>query len=385
MIKHLKIIDYALTSLLRRKYKSLAIITAFTIVVSALASILLFSRSLQVEASYILDSAPDLVVQRTVGGRHDLIPLQYAEKIKKIPGIGSVIERYWGYYYDPLTKANYTIQGTSGDETTLKMLEGRLPVERGECAIGAGVAEIKKTGIGGELILVDSSNTGVLYEVAGVFRSDSSLLTNDLIVLHDDVVIDFFGYPEGMATDIAVQVYNKSELQTAATKIKKMLPDSRPITKTEIVRTYEMVFNWRSGMMLTVFSAAVIAFCILSWDKATGISADEKQEIGILKAIGWDTSEVLALKFWEGLIISLTSFLLGTLIGYLHIFFFDAFFLAPVIKGWSVVFPDFHLTPHLDPYLLFTLAFLTVTPYVASTVIPSWKTAVTDPETIMRG
>lgn len=385
MIKHLKIIDYALTSLLRRKYKSLAIITAFTIVVSALASILLFSRSLQVEASYILDSAPDLVVQRTVGGRHDLIPLQYAEKIKKIPGIGSVIERYWGYYYDPLTKANYTIQGTSGDETTLKMLEGRLPVEKGECAIGAGVAEIKKTGIGGELILVDSSNTGVLYEVAGVFRSDSSLLTNDLIVLHDDVVIDFFGYPEGMATDIAVQVYNKSELQTAATKIKKMLPDSRPITKTEIVRTYEMVFNWRSGMMLTVFSAAVIAFCILSWDKATGISADEKQEIGILKAIGWDTSEVLALKFWEGLIISLTSFLLGTLIGYLHIFFFDAFFLAPVIKGWSVVFPDFHLTPHLDPYLLFTLAFLTVTPYVASTVIPSWKTAVTDPETIMRG
>lgn len=385
MIKHLKIIDYALTSLLRRKYKSLAIITAFTIVVSALASILLFSRSLQVEASYILDSAPDLVVQRTVGGRHDLIPLQYAEKIKKIPGIGSVIERYWGYYYDPLTKANYTIQGTSGDETTLKMLEGRLPVEKGECAIGAGVAEIKKTGIGGELILVDSSNTGVLYEVAGVFRSDSSLLTNDLIVLHDDVVIDFFGYPEGMATDIAVQVYNKSELQTAATKIKKMLPDSRPITKTEIVRTYEMVFNWRSGMMLTVFSAAVIAFCILSWDKATGISADEKQEIGILKAIGWDTSEVLALKFWEGLIISLTSFLLGTLTGYLHIFFFDAFFLAPVIKGWSVVFPDFHLTPHLDPYLLFTLAFLTVTPYVASTVIPSWKTAVTDPETIMRG
>lgn len=385
MIKHLKIIDYALTSLLRRKYKSLAIITAFTIVVSALASILLFSRSLQVEASYILDSAPDLVVQRTVGGRHDLIPLQYAEKIKKIPGIGSVIDRYWGYYYDPLTKANYTIQGTSGDETTLKMLEGRLPVEKGECAIGAGVAEIKKTGIGGELILVDSSNTGVLYEVAGVFRSDSSLLTNDLIVLHDDVVIDFFGYPEGMATDIAVQVYNKSELQTAATKIKKMLPDSRPITKTEIVRTYEMVFNWRSGMMLTVFSAAVIAFCILSWDKATGISADEKQEIGILKAIGWDTSEVLALKFWEGLIISLTSFLLGTLTGYLHIFFFDAFFLAPVIKGWSVVFPDFHLTPHLDPYLLFTLAFLTVTPYVASTVIPSWKTAVTDPETIMRG
>ncbi|MCL7487140.1 MAG: FtsX-like permease family protein [Desulfobulbaceae bacterium] len=385
MIKHLKIIDYALTSLGRRKYKSLAIITAFTVVVSALASILLFSRALQTEAAYILDSAPDLIVQRTVGGRHDLIPLEYSEKIKKIPGIGTVSERYWGYYYDPLTRANYTILGTDGNETPLELLEGRLPAAAGECAVGAGVAAIKRTGAGGELILVDSSNTGVLYEVVGVFRADSSLLTNDLILLPNEVVVDFFGYPPGMATDVAVQVYNKNELQTAAAKVKRLLPDSRPITKAEIVRTYEMVFNWRSGMMMTVFSAAVIAFCILAWDKATGISADEKQEIGILKAIGWDTSEVLALKFWEGLIISLTSFLLGTLAGYLHIFVFNAFLLAPVIKGWSVVFPDFHLTPHLDPYLVFTLAFLTVTPYVASTVIPAWKAAITDPETIMRG
>ena len=146
-----------------------------------------------------------------------------------------------------------------------------------------------------------------------------------------------------------------------------------------------MVFNWRSGMMLSVFSAALIAFCILAWDKATGISADEKQEIGILKAIGWDTSEVLALKFWEGLIISLTSFLLGTIAGFIHVFIFNSFFLAPVIKGWSVVFPDFHLTPYLDPYLVFTLGSLTIIPYVASTVIPAWKTAITDPDTIMRG
>ena len=385
MIKHLKIIDYAITSLFRRKYKSLAIITAFAIVVAALASILLFSSALKKEASSVLDSAPDLIVQRNVGGRHDLIPLEYAEKIKKIPGIGEVHPRYWGYYFDPLTEANFTIQGTAGNTGSLQLLEGRLPSGRDECAVGAGVAALKKTGTGGELILVNSRNTGVLYEVVGVFSTDSAMLTNDLIILSNDTVIDFFGYPEGKATDIAAQVYNRNELQTAATKVKKLFPDSRPITKTELMRTYEMVFNWRSGMMLSVFSAALIAFCILAWDKATGISADEKQEIGILKAIGWDTSEVLALKFWEGLIISLTSFLLGTIIGFVHVFSFDSFFLAPVIMGWSVVFPHFDLTPHLDPYLVLTLGSLTVIPYVASTVIPAWKTAITDPESIMRG
>ena len=146
-----------------------------------------------------------------------------------------------------------------------------------------------------------------------------------------------------------------------------------------------MVFNWRSGMMLTVFSAAIIAFCIMAWDKATGISAEEKQEIGILKAIGWDTSDVLALKCWEGLIIALSSFMLGITLGFVHVFFFDAFILAAVIKGWSVLFPVFDLTPYLNLFHIFIMGFLSVIPYMACTVLPTWKAAVADPETVMRG
>ena len=385
MTKHIKIIEYALSSLLRRKYKSLALIAAFTLTVAALASILFLTTSLKIEASHVLASAPDLIVQKTAAGRHDLIPIEYTKMIRKIPGVGAVSSRYWGYYYDALTEANYTILGAEDGAGTLELLEGRLPVRSGECAVGAGVAEVRGTESGGELILVNSRNTGVLFEVVGVFQAASSMLTNDLIVLTNDAINGFFGFPPDRATDIAVEVYNSNEVQTIASKVKRILPDSRPITKSELVRTYDMVFHWRSGMMLTLFSAAVIAFCILAWDKATGISAEEKQEIGILKAIGWDTSDVLALKFWEGLIIAMTSFLAGIIAGFVHVFFFDASILAPVIKGWSVLFPNFHLTPHIDAYQVFIMGFLTVTPYVASTIIPAWKAAITDPETVMRG
>jgi lipoprotein-releasing system permease protein len=173
-------------------------------------------------------------------------------------------------------------------------------------------------------------------------------------------------------------------VQTVATKIKRLLPDTRPITRSEILRTYDAVFNWRSGMILTVFFAALIAFSILAWDKATGISADEKREIGILKAIGWSTSDVLELKFWEGAAISVTSFLVGLIAAFAHVFLFGAPLLARVIKGWSVVFPDFRVTPYLDLYQIFVMAFLTILPYIACTVVPSWKTAVTDPEEVMR-
>jgi ABC-type lipoprotein release transport system permease subunit len=63
---------------------------------------------------------------------------------------------------------------------------------------------------------------------------------------------------------------------------------------------------------------------------------------------------------------------------------FDASLFASVVKGWSVLFPDFRITPYVDLYQIFVLASLTVVPYVASTVIPSWRTAITDPEEVMR-
>ena len=169
-----------------------------------------------------------------------------------------------------------------------------------------------------------------------------------------------------------------------AAKIKQLLPDTRPITRSEILRTYDSVFSWRSGMMLTLFASALLAFCVLAWDKATGLSAEEKREIGILKAVGWDTNDVLELKFWEGLVLSLTALLLRADPGLGPCLLVRFEILAPVLKGWSVLFPPFRLVPYVDLYQLFVIAFLTVTPYVASTVIPSWKAAITDPESMMR-
>ena len=98
-----------------------------------------------------------------------------------------------------------------------------------------------------------------------------------------------------------------------------------------------------------------------------------------------NTSDVLALKCWEGLIIALSSFLLGITLAFVHIFFFDAFILAAVIKGWSVLFPVFDLSPHLNLFHIFILGFLSIAPYMACTVLPTWKAAITDPETVMRG
>ena len=177
---------------------------------------------------------------------------------------------------------------------------------------------------------------------------------------------------------------NQKELATIAAKVAEILPDTRQILKEELLRTYDAIFSWRGGILLTIFFGALLAFIIFSWDKASGLSMEEKREIGILKAIGWETSDIIGMKFWEGLVVSLSSFLMGLLLAYVHVFFTPVMLFEPVLKGWSVLYPAFPITPFINGAQVAALFFLTVLPYTVATIIPSWRAAIVDPDSVMR-
>lgn len=385
---HLNVLDFTLQSLFRRKFKNLGIVLVFTFIVFITGSILFLSYSFKREALLILKGSPELIVQKMSAGRHELIPVKISKYIEEVPGVSSVEPHYWGYYYDALVKANYTVVAASAPvSANNRILKGRLPRkdEAGVVAVGRGVAKVRFIDLGGTISLLSSSGDLMDFQVVGIFESESELLTADLLVIGQPDVIKLFRMPDGMATDLAVSVSNEAEAPVIAGKIRAEFPDTRPILRKEIIRTYDAVFGWRSGMIVTLFAGALVAFIILAWDKASGLSAEEKKEIGILKAIGWETSDVLEMKFWEGLVISLSSFLLGIIFAYLHVYFFGASIFGPALKGWSVIYPDFRLAPFIDPYQIVMLMALTVIPYIASTIVPSWKSAITDPDEVVRG
>ena len=93
---------------------------------------------------------------------------------------------------------------------------------------------------------------------------------------------------------------------------------------------------------------------------------------------------MLLMKYWEGVVVSMSSFILGVLLAYFHVFFASSSVFEPALKGWSVLYPDFELTPFLDTYQVATLFFLTVIPYTVATIVPSWRAATIDPDLIMR-
>ena len=368
------VFDFTLSSLLRRKGKNLALLFVYTLLVFLMASVMLATSAIRREASIVLREAPEMVVQRTVAGRQDPIPLAYLAKIRDIVGISSSEGRHWGYYYDPVVGANYTLLVPREDEPGQGMI-----------TIGSGVARARLSSPGDLLEFKTASGAVLELTIGDILSSDSELVASDLVLVSAADFQAIFGASPGLATDLVVRVANPRELSTIAQKIAERLPDTRIILRDEMLRTYDAVFSWRGGILALILLGVVLAFIIVSWDKASGLSQEERREIGILKAVGWETSDVILMKFWEGAVVSTSAFLLGFLLAYGHIFLFSARLFAPVLKGWSVLYPQFRLIPFIDASEITALFFLTVVPYAVATIIPSWRASVTDPDAVMKG
>jgi len=371
--KQRNIIDFTLAALLRRKGKNAALLISYTLIVALLASVMFLTQALRREAGLVLQDAPEMVVQKLVAGRYDLIPLDYRDKIAAIRGVGSVTGRLWGYYYDAGVGANYTVMAPTDNS-----------VAQGTIIIGEGVARTRKIALDDFFPLQGANGETKLFQVSSQLSPESSLVSADLILMAESDFRDLFNIPSHLVTDLVLTVGNPSERATIVRKITAALPDTRPIIKDDILRTYDAMFSWRSGILIVILISVVWSFLLFAWDKASGLSAEEKSEVGILKALGWDTSDVLLMKFWEGMAISLTSFMTGVLLAYVHVFFTSSALFQPVLKGWSVLYPDFRLIPFISPYQIVTLLFFTVVPYTAATIIPAWRAATVDPDSVMR-
>jgi ABC-type lipoprotein release transport system permease subunit len=371
--KQRNILDFTLSSLFRRKGRNAALVFVYAFVVFLLASVVFLAQSIKEEAKEVLRDAPEIVVQRLVAGRHDMIPETYIGKIRGIPGVQSVRARLWGYYYEPLNGANYTV-----------IADEEYPYEKGTVVIGNGVARHLPPLVGKTMPMRTYGGTYLFLRIRETLSSESELVSSDLILMSVDDFRKLFRIPAGVGTDLVLSVRNPREVATVAGKVVEILPDTRPITRPEVLRTYDAVFDWRGGMIVANLIGALMAFVIFAWDKATGLSAEERREIGVLKGLGWETSDVILMKFWEGVVVSLSSFFLGVILAYVHVFFASATLFESALKGWSILYPDFRLKPVITPYLVSVLFFLTVVPYTFATIVPSWRAATTDPDAVMR-
>ncbi|NTV12562.1 MAG: FtsX-like permease family protein [Desulfobulbaceae bacterium] len=388
--KQLNLLDYSLASLRRRKLKNLGIMLVFAAVIFLIASFQFLTASLTATAQDLLAEAPEIVIQKLSAGRQEALPLSYLVRLEGLYGIRTVAPRIWGYYFSETSGANFTVLAVDprimpkGDRL-FQALDGHLPqVGQGEVVLGSGVATDLNLAGRRSFSLFRPDLTLKPLTVVGSFKSDTDLLTADLIFTTPEEARDIFAIDADHCTDLCVYVSNPREIATIARKISALLPGTRVLTRPQISQTYRVVFGWRSGFASICLLTALAAFIILAWDKASGLSAEEKREIAILKVLGWQTGDVLLLRCWESLTVAGLAWLLGCTAAYLHVFWWGGELFKPVLLGWSVIHPQLQLLPTVaasDLLLIFTMS---VVPYLAATVIPAWRAAIIPPDAAIR-
>ncbi|WP_228135575.1 hypothetical protein [Halarcobacter anaerophilus] len=114
------LIEYAINSLLRQKFKNIFILIVFTFLTALLCSIFFISNSIKYELNSTLKSLPQITVQKLKAGRHYDIDTSAVDEILNIAGVQDAVARVWGYYYFENAEVNFSVIGIDEFENQYK-------------------------------------------------------------------------------------------------------------------------------------------------------------------------------------------------------------------------------------------------------------------------
>lgn len=393
MKRQLALLRYALGALERRARRSLALVVGLAFTVALFGSVWMLSEALRGELGALADQVPDLTVQRLRAGRPGLLQESEASELRSLPAVAAVQPRVWGYVYLGVLDANLTVVGAEPAQVRELIESGRVELAPGaegppsatHMWLGRELARSLEIGLGDKFALPGGDGPEV-REVGGLFDDASALRTADVVLVDVPTARLLLGLEPGEATDFAVTLSQPREAPIVAAKIRQALAGrERVLEKAQLERAYGQSFGTRSGLMMAGLLPALASLLLIAFDRLTGLAEEERREIGVLRASGFLTADILAVRMWESLWIALAGTLLGLILAYGFVFGLDAPLLRQVLLGYSTLYPALSLTPQFDVGQAFAIVALVCVPFTAVSLVPAWRAAVLDPALSMRG
>lgn len=386
----LALLAYALGAMRRRAGRNLAIVLGLAVVVWAFATVLFVGEGLRAASMRAAETAPVLTVERLVAGRAALFPVADAARVASLPSVRSATPRVWGYLYLAALEANVTVIGTA-DLAPLG-IDGATTLAPDEAIFGADVARVLGLRAGDRIAVAaavsedDPSAVPVplFLRVRAILPVSTALVAGDALLVDDAMARRLLDVPADRATDLAVDVFPPEEAPIVAAQVVDAIRGARVVDRESLGRSFELTFDARAGLLSAMLVPALLALLLLAWERLTGLGDEERREIGVLKALGWTTSNVLGARMTEAALVAAAGSLLGLGLAYVHAFVLGAPLLAPALFGWSNVRPALVVAPASDPMELAVLLAAVIVPFAGISVVPAWRAANVDPDRLLR-
>lgn len=381
MNRPLAMLAFAHLSLRRRPWRSAVGVLALGMGVAAFGSVLLFEAALRHESARTLRSAPTLTVQRVVGGRAALIGLDHVAEIASLPGVRRAAPRIWGLRYVAAAEANVTVAAVAAlRDLAPSVADGPAEFRERDVVLGHALAEWLAVRAGDHVALGEEP-----HRVAAVLREDIDLFAADAVLAEEPLARELLGLPEGLATDLAVDATTADEANVLSAKITRLDATYRVLDNRALARGYALTLGSVGGALSTFLFPGLFFLTMLAMERVFGFSNEERREIGLLKALGFSTRDVLVAKLFEAVVLGALGISLGVALAYAHVHVLGAPLLRHALLGWSALLP----TPAL-PYaagiaeLLGLIVGLGL-PFVGLGLLPAWRAALVDPDEVLRG
>ena len=397
--KHSNLASYALGNILKYRTRSAAIIAALIFSTFLLGSSEFLREGVMVDISASLDEGPDILVQRLIGGRQAEVPTSWRENLSSITGVRIATPRAWGYF-DIGTGNLLTIMGINATDygsivsaTGTDILPGGRFLEeydRYKIVVGQGIIDLMgaarvSISVGSVLSIIAHNGSLIDFEVVGVFGTDAKIYSYDMIITDLQSAQEVLGMEEGTYTDIVVWADYGANLNDVAFRIDTQMPETRVLTRDAMNDIMMKTYGGRAGVIALIWIVVLMTAVRLTFTVSSSGSDEARREVGLLKALGFDTVDVLEIRMIE----SLTLSLLGASIGLSTAIIFDFYLGAPILSGymlgWNILLLNGGLPLAISGPTIFILYAVAIVPILLGTVVPAWRNAITEPDIVLRG
>jgi ABC-type lipoprotein release transport system permease subunit len=354
------------------------------------------SKGIEAEAEASAQFGADLYVRGSRFGRPAPVPLTAEEEIRNIDGVTDVVKRIVGEVALGKDQVRAVLAGLPVEHLAASWagcVEGELPRTGGpnQLVIGTALARRLKLKAGSVLPPFYRNEKGErLSRVVGIFKPDCPLWQANLVLTTFDTAAAVFDQ-EGLATDLLV--WCRPGYQAAvAGRIEGLSfrPAAGSAVRARVTAREDLLvllprgpFH-REGIFnlhfLLAFAAAILVLLVTS-----GLGETERRrEIGILKATGWQTDEVLLRGAVESLALALAGACTALLLAWVWLRVFNGYGVAGYFLDGAGEAPDLAVPFRLAPIPALFAFLLSLAVVLTGTLYSSWRAATAPPREVMR-
>lgn len=362
----------------RRPLEWFLLTISLTLITAIPATALFLVQGLTGSVANILADSPSLIIRKIDPTGWEPMPVEQSLKaVGSVPGVLRSYARIWGVVSGPegpLTVVT-PIWTVSGDNSAYPTLP-----RKGNVLIGAGAA----TGSTDKQLTLRGHTTKT-FQISGAIDPKSGMMSHDLVVLNPLDARPLLGLPEGYASDIAIDVFHEGEETAILPDLTEALPwPVRITTRSENLKFLSGSYARRGGIIILATVPALAAVCLV-------VAATVREhlgnrfEVGLLKAFGWTTADIVRHFLLRSLFIGVPAVCLGMVIAYAAVFSPGVQWPGVLLFGWQGQAPALHLHMGGTVLTLVQMVALTLVPFLIATLVPVLKVATADTDTCFDG